>query len=556
MPSQIRLYTMSIGYKNILERLHEEFPKKRDKKNCILLLDALDECNEAQASLKNNASNNPGVFMEKLAVDTQDFAMVVVSCRKQFFMREEFSPDKTSIAVGNPSTPDPFLHWQKLYLAPFNDKQVKKYLAKWFNRHNQNSKSKKEAHRIVLSCKDLFLRPMVLSHIDILLKVYGEQKEPLSMKDIYDAIVFYWIQREVKNDTTKIENLLAASLYAASFMYKNDINYLDEEQYKSFCKEYEIDDTNHLLRVKSLLNNDKKGYKFSHKSFYEYLLAYWFFLDPKRINEIENLDFALQIYVEIAEAYNFKGRDSEIEKKLGIHNLPPKQVAIELGKLAKKLYKIQKISLAEKYYQEAFYLYLQLVANDPDSYMPYLATTLYSLAIVHHNTNLKKAETEYQDALNIWLQLAKKAPDTYLPYIATTLDRMALLYEQCVFEIHSLQYPVTDRASLYLMEERNNEYRNKAKIKYQEALTIYRELAENDPEAFFPNVAQTLFRIAFIHNEQNDFEKADAFARESLKLYHQIAGKNTVQYDYYIKQGLDLLEEIHNRKQRKIAEEG
>lgn len=550
-PSNIRLYTMNIGYENLMDRIQEDFPQRRDKKNCIILLDALDECKEAQASLKNNSGNNPSVFMEKLAADTQDFATVVVTCRKQFFIREEFNPDKTSIAVGNPSTLDPFLHWQKLYLAPFNDRQVKKYLAKWFNRHNHNSKSKKEARRIVLSCKDLFLRPMILSHIDIVMKVYGERKEPLSMKDIYDAVVFYWIQREVKNDKIKIDNLLSASLYVASFMYKNDLNYLDEEQYESFCNKYEIEDADHLLRVKSLLNNNKQGYKFSHKSFYEYLLAYWFFLNPDRIDEVGNLDFAMQIYVEIAEAYNFnnyKGWVSEIERRLEIHDLPQNQVAKELGKLAKKLCKNQKFSLAEKCYQEAFYLYLQLVAKNHDTVMPYLAMTLYSLAILHHNTNYKKAEAEYHDALMIWLKLAEKDPDTYLPCVAAIQNRLALLHEQCVFFV-----PVTYPATLYMMKESNNEYRNKAKTEYQVALIIYRQLAKKTPKTFLPKVAQTLYHIAFIYNKQNDFEKADALARESLSLYHQIAGKDPMRYNEHIKQGLDLIEAIRIGKQRGVT---
>ena len=493
MPSQIRLYTMNMGYSNLLERILEDLPKRIDRKNCILLLDALDECKEAQASLENTPQNNPRVFMERLAADIKDFAMVVVSCRKQFFMREEFNPDPTGIEIGNPRNTDPFLHWQRLYLAPFNDEQVEKYLTKYFGKYNNDSITK-EARRIVFSCKDLFLRPMLLSHINIVMNVYGNRQESLTMKDVYDAIVFYWIQREARNDEDNITSILLTSLYVASFMYRNNLSYLDEKHYELLCNEYEIDDADHLLRVKLLLNNDKDGYRFSHKSFFEYLLAYWFFIDSDRIGKVNGLDFTLQIYCELVESFKLGKKESEIEQRLKVHNVPVENVVKGLSKLAYELNKLHLFSSAEKVYKETLDLYRKLSDLSPEIFLPDMAYVLNNMAGLHKNTHdYDRSETEYKEALSIRRKLAELFPEVCLSDLADTLNDIAILHE----DTHC--------------------YRE-AEMEYQEALIIRQQLAENDPNTFLPQVAQTLNNLAFLHRRTKRYNEAEAEYQEALSI--------------------------------------
>ena len=433
----IRLYTMNIGYKELMEQIQKDFPQNQDRRKCILLLDALDECKEAQDSLVNTPENNPSIFTQKLATETKDFAKVVVTCRKQFFMREKYFPDETSVIIGNPTGPDPFLHWQKVYIAPFSNTQVEKFLIRKFGIFGK-WKSWKEARRIVHSCEDVFLRPLILSHIDTVMTVYAKRKEPLSMKDIYDAIVYDWIRREAKNKQDEIDKLLKVSVSVAGYMYKHNLAYLDEEHYNTFRKDYEIDDKDNLLRVKSLLSNgkmnnekdEKIGYRFSHKSFYDYLLAYWFFLHPEDIGSLLGLDFTLDIYAGIYNAYKAEGDSSNIEQRLKIREVSIGMIAVGLGTLANKLQELNRFNSAEPLYQEALKYYRQLAEKNKEAFLPKVATTLNNLAILHQDTNKhQEAEKEYQEALKYYRQLAEKNKEAFLPYVATTLNNLAALHQ-------------------------------------------------------------------------------------------------------------------------------
>ena len=544
LPSKIKLYPMNMGYNNLINRIREDYPKNSDRANSVLLLDALDECKEARQSLVNNTNNNPRIFMEKLAEDTKDFASVVVTCRRQFFMCEEFKPDKTPIVIGNPSGPDPFLHWQKLYLAPFNCKQVKKYLSKRFGKFNNNQK-RKEANRIVFSCEDLFLRPLLLTHIDIVLDVYRERQEPLTMKSIYDAIVYYWIKREANNDQAQISKLLYASISFAAFLYQNDLASLNEEQYLFFCNEYGITDSDNLLRVKSLLANDDNGYSFSHKSFYEYFLAYWFFLDSDRMCELKGLDFALQVYGEIYEANKSKEKSSEIDRLLLTQDVPNNCLAVGLEKLANSLFEIQDFSLAEKYYQDALVLYRQLVTEGTAN-IKNVALILLDLAFLHdfYTNHISKAEAEYQEALDIIRQLEDEDSNEFLPSIAIILNDLASLhwnnkliekaeeeYQESLVIWRQLkrrgQYKflsdmamtLFNMATLHVDIDRTIE----ANLEYQEALNTWRQLENENPGSFLPAVAMTLNEQAYLKYNNNNFTEAEAEYHESLIVHRQLA---------------------------------
>lgn len=326
MPPYIKLFTMRMGYEGIKNEI-DKIPQE-ERGDYIFMLDALDECEEARASLRNTP-DGPCQFMDNLAKDTKDFAFVVVSCRKQFFISEE--PDKISIKVGN-KYPDPFQHWHKLYIEPFNLFQVLKYLFKKFGK-TKNMFKIGEAIRIVYGCKDVFLRPMILSFIDILLVEYGTKKRSLTIKEILDVVIFNWISREADGDEAKTKELLNASLCTAAYMYKHKLNYLNETDYKAMCEEHGIDDQGNLLRVQSLLTNDtKEGFRFAHQSFYEHLLAYWFFLNPWDIGSLQGmLEIVPKNYLEIAVSYQNKDRGTKMTQMLETNKIDILLVASGVG---------------------------------------------------------------------------------------------------------------------------------------------------------------------------------------------------------------------------------
>jgi len=546
-PSEIRLYTLKKGYNKVLEAIQKEYPNEESRKKCVLLLDALDECEEARKSLENTPDNNPSTFINKLYEDTKNFAWVIVTCRKQFFMREEYLPGKMDVEIGNPQDLDNlFLHWQKLYIAPFSDKQVDEYLLRKFG-VTSGKETCEEARRIVDLCEDVFLRPMILSHIDIVMKVYAQRQKPLTMKDIYDAIVYYWIQREAKNKPEEIERLLNVSIATAGYMYKNNLNSLDDEHYREFCREYKIDDRDNLIRVKSLLTNDKDGFRFSHKSFYDFLLAYWLFLNPWDIDSVLGLDFTLEIYQGIYEAYKSQGESSGIEKCLKVRNVPIYTVAAGLYKLAYELKFLNHFNSAEPLYQEALDIYRKLAEKYIEPHLPDVAGILNNLAILHYDTNHhEEAEEEYQEALNIRRKLAEKNPDAFMPDVAMTLNNLANLHDktnhheeaekefQEALDIHRklaeknpdafMPYVATTLNNLAVLHKNTNHY-EEAEEEYQEALNIRRKLAEKNPDAFLPGVAMTLNNLANLHRKTNHYKEAEREYQEALDIYRKLAEK-------------------------------
>ena len=57
--------------------------------------------------------------------------------------------------------------------------------------------------------------------------------------------------------------------------------------------------------------------------------------------------------------------------------------------------------------------------------MPDVAMTLNNLASLHSDTNrYDKAQKEYSEVLEIFRKLAKENPDAYMPSVATTLNNL------------------------------------------------------------------------------------------------------------------------------------
>ena len=563
MPSYIKLYTLNKGYSEFMQRISDEIPKK-DRGNCILLLDALDECEEARATLENTPENNPRVFMERLARDTDSFAWVVVSCRKQFFQREELKPK--SEEEENPQDDDFFFqNWHRLYLEPFDHEQVEAYLNEHFG--IGPNPLKEEAQRLVFSSKEVFLRPLILTYIDVILEEYRNKKVSLSMKDVYDTIIYQWIIREAKKNKVKPQKLLGVSLLVAAYMYKNNLTYLNDENYQKMCEEYGIDDPDNLLLVESLLTNDEeKGFRFVHKSFYEHLLAYRFFLNPDDINSLQGLlESTLPTYVEIKNEE--KGNEGGLSKLLETGNVDGKTRAAGLHNIGFGLDNLCHYNEAEPFYQEALKIYRELVKKDRDTYLSYVANTLNNLANLHTNTNRHdEAEKEYQEALDYYRKLAKNNPDAYMPDMAMTLNNLAILHkntnrheeaENEYQEALKIRRELADKNpdayqtdvamtlnNLAILHKNTNRH-EEAENEYQEALKIRRELADKNPDAYLSDVAMTLFNIAILQKDKGELADAEKTAQESLKLYKQMAEISHAAFDEDVKDAEKLLKLIH-----------
>jgi hypothetical protein len=132
-----------------------------NKSDTVLFLDALDEDTLAIVDHRQRILD--------LCEQTKEFRRVLMTCRTQFFPRAEEEPRRTgvvkltSIAAGREGE----YIFHKLYLSPFDDGQVKKYLRKRYSilRWLKRRRAKQVADKI----PQLTARPMLLAHIDDLL---------------------------------------------------------------------------------------------------------------------------------------------------------------------------------------------------------------------------------------------------------------------------------------------------------------------------------------------------------------------------------------------------
>jgi len=241
-----------------------------EKQNTILFLDALDEDTLA---VIDHAER-----IRLLLELTREFERVVISCRTQFFSKEEEIPKGTAILkIGvrdARESAEYFFH--KVYIAPFSDKQVAKYLKqrypiwRWQNR--------RRAKEVVKQIPDLAIRPMLLAHIDYLINA---KREIRYTYEVYEEMVEAWLERErgfvqEKEDLRQFSELLAVDLYLKRTL--RGAERIPKAELSDLAQQWHIQLDSWKLSGRSLLNRDAEGnYKFAHRSIMEYLFVKRFF---------------------------------------------------------------------------------------------------------------------------------------------------------------------------------------------------------------------------------------------------------------------------------------
>ena len=78
-------------------------------------------------------------------------------------------------------------------------------------------------------------------------------------------------------------------------------------------------------------------------------------------------------------------------------------------------------------------------------------------------------------------------------------------------------------------------------MEYEEALNIYRELAEKEPETYLPYVAATLNNLGILDRAQNRPEEARKAFEEALKIYKSFAKQDPDQFSPLVERMKKLL---------------
>ncbi|WP_212748612.1 tetratricopeptide repeat protein, partial [Spirosoma lacussanchae] len=97
---------------------------------------------------------------------------------------------------------------------------------------------------------------------------------------------------------------------------------------------------------------------------------------------------------------------------------------------------------------------------------------------------------------------------------------------------------------------RANQRFAEAEAAYDEALSLYRQLAQQSPAAYLPNVATTLNNLAVLYSDNQRFAEAEAAYDEALSLYRQLAQQSPAAYLPDVATTLNNLAVLYSDNQR------
>ncbi|MEZ4777175.1 MAG: hypothetical protein R3D00_28625 [Bacteroidia bacterium] len=261
---RFNIHLLPLGYPNVIKRIEGI----KDQENTILLLDGLDEDPRAVKDYKQR--------LGKILSKVQDFRVVVFTCRTQFFPSEEEEPRETGVVKFG--IRQGYQTFAKLYLSPFSERDIEKYLNKKYGWFDYNKKQK--AKTIIRQSPNLMVRPMILSYMDDLIQD-GKKYEYTS--HLYQELIGKWIDREAgrvpEERRVKFrEELYRFSREVALNIYRNRKHrnglFIGESDIKQLAERHRIELEEIEMKSRSLLNRNALGqYKFAHKSILEYFLA-------------------------------------------------------------------------------------------------------------------------------------------------------------------------------------------------------------------------------------------------------------------------------------------
>lgn len=256
------LKLIPLGIQNADERI-AAVPNKSDT---ILFLDAFDEDTLAIVDRVER--------LRMILKVTNDFQRVLISCRTQFFSRDEEIPRETGkIKVGARAAGEPAEYvFHKIYLSPFTDKQVRSYIRRRFKLWS--FRRRRLAYEMAEKIPHLTARPMLLAHIDDLVQA----KKPIQYSfQLYEEMVSAWLHREkgfIQSEylLLRFSEQLAVDLYINRG--KRGAERVPRSELTKLAIEWRIPLDDWQLSARSLLNRDADGnYKFAHRSIMEYLFV-------------------------------------------------------------------------------------------------------------------------------------------------------------------------------------------------------------------------------------------------------------------------------------------
>ena len=192
---------------------------------------------------------------------------------------------------------------------------------------------------------------------------------------------------------------------------------------------------------------------------------------------------------------------------------------------------------AAHYYEKALEIRRRLANSNPQAYEPDVAATLNNLADLYRETRrFTESEAMYKEALEIYRRLAESSPQFYNPFVAKVLNN---LEQDVALTLNHL-------AVFYYKTQRFTE----SEAMYNEALEIYRRLANSTPQAYEQDVAATLNNLANLYRKILRLTESEAMHNEALEIYRRLANSNPQTYEPNVAGTLTNLANLYSDTQR------
>jgi hypothetical protein len=278
----------------------EEIEKIEHQKSTVLFLDAFDEDIRA---IQNGYRSR----LDELMKACERFKRVLITCRTQFFDRDDEIPRETGILrVGPRKLGESNYHeFWKLYILPLNDRQIEKFLSRRYPLWQWNPigqwKKRDRARTAVAKVPLLSVRPMLLTYIPDLLKI-GDFECDFAVQ-LYDHMVNRWLDREQpwvdRQKLGPFSESLAVDLYVNQ--QQRGAALISREELDELLKTHPIPIDDWQIKGRSLLNRDGAGnFKFAHRSIMEHLFVRRFFAGDPNCRDIEWTDLMKKFCLERA----------------------------------------------------------------------------------------------------------------------------------------------------------------------------------------------------------------------------------------------------------------
>lgn len=240
-------------------------PERRPK--TVLLIDALDE----DPLVLDGIAKRVSLLLES----TKGFKRVIITCRSQFFEDDEQIPTRTGALRTGPTSAgmSKELTFRRIYIAPFDNKQIKKYLRVQLP-GIRGWQRRGRAKKLVSQVPSLALRPMLLAHIADILE-QESVKSAMTLAEIYQALASAWVERE-KHWVDGKELFLFSQKFASN-LYENRQarggEFCERREVIALAADWGVDIRVEFLTGRSLLNRMSDGRcKFAHRSILEFFV--------------------------------------------------------------------------------------------------------------------------------------------------------------------------------------------------------------------------------------------------------------------------------------------